>query len=218
MTADKTIAIAYDIARNACPEEFPLFEKNWRIYLTKTVADMNPVLGHCAALINDALESMDSKSGSRSKLTVAKRMINGCSRENFQGVFLDSDGHSCICDGFRAVRLTDSFASLPTVPAWQELPRVFAEPETYTRPLTLPTVTEIKKHVAQQKAAEGKNCRPAWDFGEDLPLVSAEYLIDMLSIMPGCTAYIAARNAERSPIYFRAENGDGVLLPVRKNR
>lgn len=218
MTADKTIAIAYDIARNAHPDDYALFEKNWRVYLSKPAADLFLVLGHCASLINDALESIDSKPGSRSALTAAKRMINGCSRENLRGVFLDGAGRSCICDGFRAVRLTDSFASLPTVPAWQELPRVFAEPETYTRALKLPTVAEVKKSMAQQKAAEGKNCRPLWDFGEGLPLVSAEYLIDMLSIMPGCTAYIAARNVERSPIYFRADNGDGVLLPVRKPR
>jgi hypothetical protein len=108
--------------------------------------------------------------------------------------------------------------SIPVIAAWPELPRVFAEPVNYSRPLELPTVTAVKKSAAQQKAAEGRNCRPVWDFGEGLPLVSADYLLDMLALMPGCTAYIADSKVDISPIYFKAENGDGVLLPVRRGR
>jgi hypothetical protein len=38
----------------------------------------------------------------------------------------------------------------------------------------------------------------------------------MLALLPGCTAYIADCNADISPIYFKSENGDGILLPVNK--
>lgn len=216
MTPEKIINSVYEIARNAHPEHFDSFKDNWRVYHNSIAADALPVLYNCAALINDALNEMDKKSSKPSKLTAAKHIANNCTRENFRGIWTDDQGRNCLCDGFRAVRTSDSFASIPVVPAWTELPRVFAGPEKYTRVLDLPTVTAVKKSAAEQRAAEGRNCRPSFDFGDDLPLVSADYLLDMLALLPNCTAYIADRNADISPIYFKAENGDGVLLPINK--
>lgn len=216
MTPEKIINTAYDIARNAHPEHFDNFKDNWRIYHSSTMADVLPVLYNCASLINDALEEMDKNSSKPSKLTAAKHIANNCTRESFRGVWTDAQGRSCLCDGFRAVRVSDSFASIPVVPAWAELPRVFSEPENYSRVLELPTVTAVKKSAAEQRAAEGRTCIPAFDFGDELPKVSCDYLLDMLALLPGCTAYIADCNCDISPIYFKAENGDGVLLPVNK--
>lgn len=218
MTPEKTIAIAYDIARNAEPDSFEYFVKSWRVYLGNSfAAEASPILHNCAELIYSALEEMDKKGGKPSKLTAVKRICSNASREQFHGVWADDHGRTCMCDGFRAARLSDSFASIPTVEVWPELPKVFAGPETYTRPLELPTVAAIKKAAAEQRATEGKNCTPVYDFGEGLPMVSCAYLLDMLAILPGCTAYIASGNAVISPLYFKAENGDGVLLPVNKN-
>ena len=216
MTPEKIINSAYEIARNAHPEHFDTFKANWRIFYGPHMADALPVLYNCASLINDALEEMDKKSGKPSKLTAAKHIANNCARENFRGVWTDDQGRSCLCDGFRAVRVSDSFASIPVVPAWPELPRVFSGPEKYTRVLDLPTVTAVKKSAAEQRAAEGRTCRPAFDFGDELPLVSSDYLLDMLALLPGCTAYIADSSADLSPIYFKSESGDGILLPVNK--
>ena len=42
--------------------------------------------------------------------------------------------------------------------------------------------------------------------------VSPQYLIDMIQALPGCTAIRPARNID--PIYFGAETGEGLLLPV----
>ena len=218
MKPENIMNTAFDIARNSHPEHFDHFQKNWRMYKRDTMREALPVLYHCANLVADALEEMDKKSSKPSKLAAAKRIVANCPRENLRGIWIDELDRTCMCDGFRAVRVFDSFSSLPTVQGWQEMPRIFEDPVNYTRAIDLPTVTAIKKIAAEQRAANGKNHIPSFDFGEDLPMVSCEYLIDMLSLLPGCTAYVADRKTEKSPIYFKADNGDGILMPVRKNR
>ena len=213
MTAEATIAIANNIARNHSPELFPSFAKNWRWFLD---SDMDPVLHDCAALIRDALESMDKKSGSGSRLTAAKRIAQGAIRENMHGVWTDAEGRSCICDGYRAVRLHDHFDSIPVIEPWSGLERVFAEPCHYRRVIDAPAISEVKKTAALHRAAHGKNSVPTYDFGEGLPQVNAAYLVDMLTILPGAKLYVADYRTELSTVYFVSEKGDGILMPVRK--
>ena len=141
MTAETTIAIAHNIARNHSPELFPSFVKNWRLFMD---SEIDPVLKDCAHLIFDALESMDKKSGSGSRLAAAKRIAQGAARENMRGVWIDSVGRSCICDGYRAVRLHDRFDSIPVIDPWDGLERVFAEPCRYSRVIDAPTVSQVK--------------------------------------------------------------------------
>lgn len=217
MTADKTMAIAYEIARSAHPEHYDKFKADFRAYTSRLTADTLPVLYRCALLIADALEEMDKNRSKPSKLTAAKRIATNASRDRFHGLWADDQGRTCICDGYRAVRLTDTFASIPVIEAWPELSRVFADPINYTRSLELPTATAVKKAAAEQRAANGRTCVPAFDFGDDLPMVNCDYLLDLLALMPGCTAFIADRNATRCPIYFKSENGDAILLPVNKS-
>ena len=67
-------------------------------------------------------------------------------------------------------------------------------------------------------AKASKNRKPAtWDFGKDLPTVNAEYLLDMLELLPGCTATVSESRPIHSTIYFQAEGvGEGCLCPTRK--
>lgn len=213
MTAETTIAIAHNIAHNHSPELFPSFAKNWRLFLE---SDLDPVLKDCAHLILDALESMDKKSGTGSRLSAARRISEGASRENMRGVWIDSDGRSCICDGYRAVRLFERFESIPTIEPWDGLQKVFADPCRYSRVIDAPTVSQVKQAASLYRAAHGKKSIPLYDFGEGLPRVNASYLIDMLTLIPGAKLYIADNRVEISPIYFVSEKGDGILLPVRK--
>ena len=213
MTAETTIAVAHNIARNHSPELFPSFAKNWRLFL---MSDMDPVLKDCAHLILDALESMDKKSGSGSRLSAARHIAANASRENMRGVWTDSEGRSCICDGYRAVRLSDRFESLPVIEPWDGIERVFQEPCRYRREIDAPTVSQVKQAAALYRAANGKSSAPTYDFGEELPQVNASFLIDMLTLLPGAKLYIADSRVEISPIYFVSEKGDGILLPVRK--
>ena len=47
---------------------------------------------------------------------------------------------------------------------------------------------------------------------EELNLwVNPQYLLNAMECLPDCKAYAANRI---SPIYFKSENGDGVVMPV----
>ena len=47
---------------------------------------------------------------------------------------------------------------------------------------------------------------------EELNLwVNPQYLLNVMECLPDCKAYAANKI---SPIYFKSENGDGVVMPV----
>ena len=214
MKPEKIMELAYSIARNADPELYERFRKDWRMFDTSLMADCNPVFKDCAALIKEALLEMDKTANKSSKITAAKHIATNSTRESLRGVWTDDQGRSCLCDGYRAVRTVDTFASIPAVEPWPELPRVFAEPMRYNIELPLPSIADLKKTIADQKAKEGRNARPVYDFGIDLPYVNAVYLLDMLMLLPDAVAYIAPSRSDYCPIYFKSEKGDGILLPI----
>ena len=61
-----------------------------------------------------------------------------------------------------------------------------------------------------------------YDFGDDLPMVNAAFLKDIMDILPDAKAYATnnpwrgEKRVETSGIIFRSEAGDALLLPVRK--
>lgn len=88
--------------------------------------------------------------------------------------------------------------------------------------LELPTVAELKAHIKTQKAenkANGVKGPAKYDFGLGRPLVNAEYLLDMLELLPGCEAVCGQDKPELQGIYFSAEGqGEGILFPIHKSR
>jgi hypothetical protein len=46
--------------------------------------------------------------------------------------------------------------------------------------------------------------------------VDAEYLLDMLDALPGAVIMGNRFKPAISALYFKAENGDGILLPLRR--
>lgn len=46
--------------------------------------------------------------------------------------------------------------------------------------------------------------------------MNASFLLDMVTLFPDCKE--ALYWAERRPLYFRGENGDGILLPVYRHK
>ena len=83
---------------------------------------------------------------------------------------------------------------------------------------SLPTVGEWEKFVIEQRrAAEDADDFYATSYCLDNYIwVNPEYLLDMLNALPGCVAYKPDRPID--PIYFKAKNGDGLLLPIRPPR
>lgn len=212
MTPEKTIETAYQIALAHDPESYKFFREHWREFIN---AEAFPVFASCAALIRDAMETMDKKAGAGGKLSAGKRLIKECTRENMRGYWLDNAGRYCLCNGYSAARLAEPLHGLPEVATWDGLPKVFQELAKNTRRVDLPSVAELKQIIAAGKANRDK--RPRYDFGEGLPAVNAQFLLDMLALLPGAVVTVADTRTEIAPLYFRTDDGsDGILMPVKK--
>lgn len=86
--------------------------------------------------------------------------------------------------------------------------------------LQLPTIAELKAHIKIQKAENKgkKNFLPTWDFGEGLPYVNANYLLNMQEIFRDVKSVQLGKSSAkwRSPLYFKSEIGDGILLGSKR--
>lgn len=166
------------------------------------------------------------QSGNGNRQKAAERVIKSAKaqqqREALWGAWEDKNGAQYICDGFRLVKL---FEALPLekiregvqpIDAARIIP---ADKNARGAVLELPTVGELKAYIKEEKAlkkAVKDKSGVLYDFGADLPAVNAQYLLDMLEVLPGCTARAAAQRPALNQIYFESGDGCGVLLPVKR--
>lgn len=146
-------------------------------------------------LESDMLLEQSKKSGTKSIVTAANRIIKNAESLNkpmLEGMFTNQtrDGSTlyCVCDGFVAIRFNE-------------------------KPL-LPDIGELKVYIKTHKIKEKNNPKKVADYllNEEWNLwVNPQYLLNAMECLPDCKAYVANRI---SPIYFKAENGDGCVCPV----
>lgn len=165
------------------------------------------------------------QSGNSNRQKAAERVIKSAmqdSRPALHGSWNDSNGAQYICDGFRLFKL---FESLPLEKIPEDVQPIDAariiptDKNAHGAVLELPSIAELKAHVKEEKArkkAIKDKSAPVYDFGAELPAVNAQYLLDMLEVLPGCTARATAERPKLRGIYFESVHGCGVLLPVRK--
>ena len=184
-----------------------------------------PFYANAAALIIEAREAMNTKTTGAGYLAALKRIVKNVPDHmcnSMGGIFetIDAAGTTkyTLCDGHRILRLDQDVTSLPHV----EKEKAFSSDSINKmmndsklnktgEALNLPTVAEIKAFIAEQKAKHGsKNNIPICIDG--YIYVNPQYLLDFVQALPDCKAYKPENN--RSPIYFAADNGDGILLPV----
>lgn len=153
------------------------------------------------------------------------RIIKNCSRAQFTGVF-ENAGKYCILDGYRMVRYSTPLESFPKAPDSLDTERAIGDKSRYNIPLNLPTVKEIKADIKLARigyidvgrihvSGRGRSMSFKYDFGYGLPLVDAEFLIDMLDALPNAAAYAIDKS---SGIYFTDGENDGLLLPCHKTQ
>ena len=139
------------------------------------------------------------------------------------------DGQQCFMDGFRGFRLAEA---MPLEVTWTvhvgkpldlNLSKyIDAAKESNTWSFNLPTLASVKAHIKAVKAerkAEGVPLDMAirYDLGDDLPRVNAQYLVDLLEILPDAKkAWLDPHRHLLCPIYVSTGTGDAVLMPVHK--
>lgn len=200
--------------------------KGWRdcfdaagLYLV--AKDMDTTLKQLEA---DMLIEQSKKASTKSIVIAANRIIKNAELWNkpmLNGMFINKDKYGeakyCVCDGFVAIRFNEK-PLLPEIDEkyhGQEMQlEQIVKPMDGSKEIILPDIAELKVYIKTHKIKEKNNSKKVADYllDEELNLwVNPQYLLNAMECLPNCKAYAANRI---SPIYFKAENGDGVVMPV----
>ena len=200
--------------------------KSWsvRIHDEGFLMMENEMLDVLKSLESDMLIEQSKKSGTKSIVTAANRIIKNAELRNkpmLEGMFTNQtrDGSTlyCVCDGFVAIRFNEK-PLLPEIDEkyhGQEMQlEQIVKPMDGSKEIALPDISELKVYIKTHKIKEKNNPKKVADYllNEELNLwVNPQYLLNAMECLPDCKAYAANRI---SPIYFKAENGDGCVCPV----
>ena len=200
--------------------------KSWsvRIHDEGFLMMENEMLDVLKSLESDMLIEQSKKSGTKSIVTAASRIIKNaesCKKPLLAGMFTNQtrDGSTlyCVCDRFVAIRFNEK-PLLPEIDEkyhGQEMQlEQIVKPMDGSKEIALPDIGELKVYIKTHKIKEKNNPKKVEDYllNEELNLwVNPQYLLNAMECLPDCKAYAANRI---SPIYFKAENGDGVVMPV----
>ena len=189
--------------------------------MTSMAYEMDNVLKQ---LESDMLIEQSKKSGTKSIVTAANRIIKNAEslkKSMLEGVFTNQtrDGSTlyCVCDSYVAIRFNEK-PLLPEIDEkyhGQEMQlEQIVKPMDGSKEIALPDIRELKVYIKTHKIKEKNNPKKVADYLLDEKLnlwVNPQYLLNAMECLPDCKAYAANRI---SPIYFKTENGDGVVMPV----
>ena len=200
--------------------------KSWsvRIHDEGFLMMENEMLDVLKSLEADMLIEQSKKSGRKSIVTAANRIIKNAEslkKPLLAGIFTNQtrDGSTlyCACDRFVAIRFNEK-PLLPEIDEkyhGQEMQlEQIVKPMDGSKEIALPNISELKIYIKTHKIKEKNNPKKVADYllDEELNLwVNPQYLLNAMECLPDCKAYAANRI---SPIYLKAENGDGVVMPV----
>lgn len=135
---------------------------------------------------------------------------------SFNYAWFDEEGRQCVCDGYRAFRLKEALP-LEERPADAgkhfEIEKIFpGNLKDEYAPIPLPDAKEVKAFIAIERAAKKGKREMVWDFGNGLPAVNANFLLDLLNVLPDATEIYCKDFVH--PLYAKSERGDALLMPV----
>lgn len=210
--------------KSYCDDNNADFEKTMdRIYEFKECRSViDSQLTIFAGLIISAREEILKKKNNGNVLPAIKRIFKRCKNqtgENLRTSWIDGEGRQCFCDGIYAIRLNNKYDCFPIekklIPL--DLDKIINPVRNEKEEIELPTIAEIKLYISDLKVKGIKekdaHLRFRYKFNNRELYVNPQLLLDMLEALPNATARYSGSSV--SPIYFNAENGDGILLPVR---
>lgn len=201
---------------------------NWRKEMEDVgkmgcVAEMGQVMLELRDEMYASAQKAAGKSG-KSIVSAAKRIIKSAKatkRDAISGVFtnIDKDGteHWCVCDSHVGVRFNEPIP-LEEVDTSKcrpfDMSQICRMPDN-AKELDLPSLAEVKVYAKTNRAAgyrKGSTKPKPMKIDAEIGLwVNPELLIDLMECLPDARAWATTR---KGAIYFKADNGDGVLMPV----
>ena len=157
-------------------------------------------------------------------MAACKRVIKGAIRPALAGVLPDvnKDGYAYICNGYQIIRLANYTPNLPPInhPNAEEITRTLPDMvEDARKGAIIPAGSVAAADIKTFMKEKGGNSyyerrKQVYKLSDDY-YVAAGLFLDMLEALPG--AEIMLPEKPNKPCYFKADNGDGILLPVRVN-
>lgn len=218
MESTKMLKLANELAAYICKDQtektaYDLFFTPGRAYVSGAGANIAALV----EALEDNIRAESARSAHRGgALAAAKRILKNSPRDDLKGAIMRESGQ-ILCDGYRAVVLQDYLPLPESASDFHAENFVESAARDATEPLDLPSIADLRAHIKIEKAQTGqwKRTPVLYDFGPGMPLVNAQFLLDMLQVLPGCTAMIyPGTRGLSNPIYFLAPSGEGILLPV----
>lgn len=218
MTNQKMLEYAYKVAANLSESEQKVIEKLSKGSAKYEGGSIPLVLSQLIYELKEDINRDEAKkTGKGAALKTAKDILkNGNKKRDILGYAQIIDGKQYLCDGYIAVELNEPLP-LPEIPEGMnalDIKKLINYP-AYSEIAELPDKIKLKSYIKVEKAknkANGQTNNICYDFGENKPLVNAEYLLQIMELMPNATIYI--ENCYK-PIYFESEAGRAVLGPIR---
>lgn len=188
------------------------------------VAEMGQVMLELREEMYASAQKAAGKSG-KAIVSAAKRIVKSAKatkRSAISGVFtnVDKDGteHWCVCDGCVGVRFNEPIPieeADTSVGTPFDMSNICRMPDN-AKVLNLPTLAEVKVYAKMNRAEPDRKSKTKpkhLKLDDEIGLwVNPELLINIMECLPDAKAWAATKYGV---IYFRADNGDGVLMPVR---
>lgn len=193
--------------------------------------DAGRVLAVFAGAVYNEMISDDAKNSGRGAVKKALEKVCKNSSGTGRAIFSKSatiNGRQIVCDGFKLFSLVSPVELSPEYmnagdAASAELEKIYtrfvsAARDNAKKPLTVPAAAVLKAFItsekARLKAAGDKLHKPSYDFGDGLPAVNAEMLLDVLTVYgPNVQLY---GGAWCEAIYITSDAGDGLIMPCKK--
>ena len=187
------------------------------------VAEMGQVMLELREDMYASEQKAAGKSG-RAVVSAAKRIVKSAKatkRDGISGVFtnIDKDGteHWCVCDGYVGVRFNGPMP-LEEVDTSKcepfDMSQICLMPDN-AKELDLPSLAEVKVYAKTNRVngdRKGSTKPKPMKIDDEIGLwVNPELLINIMECLPSAKAWATTRIGV---IYFKADNGDGVLMPI----
>ena len=220
MNAATVYSLAYTALEAVCTSQHYDMQK---VIANRDVFSYDDALYTLSELVNLAMDEMQKSKPTGSLYSAMKKIVKAATKhanEIIRGAWIDTEGWMTVCDGYRLIRTKEHFDNLPYVRGMDSsINIVYAARKNAVNTLSLPSVGDLKIHIANCKAKKPKFPDYYYELADDYS-VNAQYLLEMLSAFPvtECTC-----GKPYQPYYFYAEeNGEvvaeGVLLPVRNRK
>lgn len=182
----------------------------------------------CKEIERDMVMDGAKKNGKQTQYKALERIwadavsMNKDRRPACAGTY-EADGYRCLCDGYRAIRISNNSISMP-----QEAPKdgdPFNLDPCFNGlsnrgKVNLPTAPWVKSQIKIKKAeakAQGiKKPGIVISFMNDkkeFVFFNAQYIVDILEAIPEHDT--ATLGGQFAPLYMSNKDGEGILLPMR---